>query len=117
MSYFKQANDLYNSKEYKKAIVMYKKAADKNENEIISIYNTAVCYIKLKNYTDAVNCLKLAILMKKESKYYFNLAYCYAMLNNKPKALTNFNLAWALDNNDTDCEKAIDLILANYKKI
>lgn len=116
MSYFKKANELYNSKQYKKAITMYQRALEVNENEASSLYNTAVCYIKLQNYKKAISLLKTAINRKKESKYFYNLAYCYAMINNNRKALNYFNSAWALDNNDSDCEKAINIILDSYRK-
>jgi hypothetical protein len=36
------------------------------------------------------------------------------MLKNNKKALVYFNTAWSLDNNDKDCEKAINLIIKNY---
>ncbi|CAM3008871.1 CDC27 family protein [Hathewaya histolytica] len=115
MSYFKKANDFYNAKEYEKAITMYEKALKTNENESSSLYNTAVCHIKLKNYYKAIDFLKNAINFKKDSKYVFNLAYCYAMLNNNQKALYYFNLSWSINNEDKDCEKAIKLILENYR--
>ena len=51
-----------------------------------------------------------AISIQKESKYFFNLGYCYAMKENSNKALINFNIAWALNNDDLDCEKAINMI-------
>ena len=38
------------------------------------------------------------------------------MTNNNSKALRYFNLAWALDNADIDCEKAISLILSKISK-
>lgn len=110
MNYFEKANDFYNARLYVKAIEMYKKAAVFKENEGASLYNSAVCYIKLNQYNEAIELLKRAITIKKESKYFFNLGYCYAMLNNYKKALVNFNTAWALDNNDSECEKAINLI-------
>lgn len=31
-------------------------------------------------------------------------------------ALRFFNLAWSIDPNDKDCEKAIDLIISKFKK-
>lgn len=114
MNYFKKANELYNAKEYQKAISMYERALKVNENESSSLYNTAVCHIKLKNYKKAVGLLKNAINLKRDSKYIFNLGYCYAMLNDNPKALYHFNLAWSINNDDKDCEKAINLILDNY---
>lgn len=37
------------------------------------------------------------------------------MLNNTSKALYYFNLSWSINNEDSDCEKAINLILNNKK--
>lgn len=116
MSYFQKANELYNTKDYKKAIEMYQQAVIYKDNEAASLYNAAVCFIKLKEYEKAIPLLKSAIIKKREGKYLFNLGYCYAMLNNNKKALVYFNTAWSLDNNDTDCEKAINLIMKNYAK-
>lgn len=114
MSYFQKANDYYNIKDYKKAIDMYEKAIKHKDNEASSFYNSAVCFIKLKDYKKAIPLLKSAINLKMESKYFFNLAYCYTMLEDNKKALVYFNTAWTLDNNDNDCEKAINIILKNY---
>jgi tetratricopeptide (TPR) repeat protein len=115
MSYFQKANDLYNTKDYKKAIAMYQKAVELKDNEAASQYNAAVCFIKLKEYEKAIPLLKSALIQKRDSKYFFNLGYCYAMLKDNKKALIYFNTAWSLDNNDNDCEKAINLIINNYK--
>lgn len=110
MSFFSDGNKLYNSKEYSKAIEFYKKAIEHNDNIACSHYNTGVCYIKLKDYDNAITSLQLALSFQRDSKYYFNLGYCYAMKENTNKALINFNIAWSLNNDDTDCEKAIKLI-------
>ncbi|MCY6482828.1 tetratricopeptide repeat protein [Clostridium aestuarii] len=115
MNYFAKANRLYNEKEYQKAIDIYKKAIESKEHTSASLYNAAVCFIKLNSYTEAIPILKSAIQTKQDSRYFFNLGYCYAMLKNPKKALIYFNTAWALNNNDTDCEKAINLIIKNYK--
>ncbi|WP_275451875.1 tetratricopeptide repeat protein [Clostridium botulinum] len=115
MSYFENANNLYNKKEYKKAIDIYKKAIEYKENTTASLYNTAVCFIKLGDYKRAIPLLRSAILEKRDSRYYFNLGYCYSMLKDNKRALVNFNTAWALNNDDNDCEKAINLIINNYK--
>lgn len=114
MSYFQKANEYYNAKDYKKAIDMYEKAVQIKDNEPSSLYNSAVCFIKLKQYNKAIPLLKSAIKLKRESKYFFNLGYCYTMLKDNRKALIYFNNAWCLNNDDTDCEKAIDLIIKNY---
>jgi tetratricopeptide (TPR) repeat protein len=114
MSYFQKANDYYNSKDYKKAIIMYEQAIKLKDNEASSLYNSSVCFIKLKEYKKAIVLLKSAINLKKESKYFFNLGYCYTMLNDNKKALIYFNTAWCLNNDDRDCEKAINVIIKNY---
>ena len=116
MNYFKKANELYTTKDYKKAIEMYNKCLELNENEPACLYNSAVCFIKLKEYTNAIPLLESAISKKRQSIYFFNLAYCYSMLKNNKKALIYFNIAWTLDNSDYECEKAINLIVSNYKK-
>lgn len=117
MSYFEKANDLYNNKSYKEAINMYRRAIESHENVATSLYNCGVCYIKLKEYKDAVPFFKSAARLKNESKYFFNLGYCYSMINDDKKALLYFNTAWSLDNNDFECEKAINLIIKKYQKV
>lgn len=115
MDYFSEANTLYNSKEYKKALNFYKKALDEDESNSASCYyNSSVCYIKLKKYTEAIEDLKKALTLKEESKYFFNLAYCHALLGNNKDALYYFNKAWCLNENDKDCEKAINLLLKKH---
>ena len=116
MNYFNEGNKLYSEKEFKKAIECYKHSIDLNENIACSYYNIGVCYIKLKCFDNAITMLKKSLSFQKESKYYFNLAYCYAMKHETNKALIYFNIAWALDSSDVDCEKAIKLILNKNKK-
>lgn len=116
MNYFAKANDLYKIKDYENAIQMYQKSAELKEFEAPSLYNSAVCFIKLKDYKSALPLIYKALELRKESKYFFNLAYCYVMLGDNTKALHYFNTAWTLDNDDDECEKAIDLILSKYKK-
>ena len=116
MNFFSEGNKLYNTKEYKKAIDYYKKAIENNENECCSYYNCGVCFIKLKDYNNAISMLNKALEIQRDSKYYFNLGYCYAMKENTNKALINFNVAWSLNNDDTDCEKAINILTSKIKK-
>ncbi len=113
-SYFKKANDYYNKKEYKKAISLYKKAIENEESEACSLYNSAVCYIKLQDYDKAIELLKKALAIKLDNKYLFNLAYCYSLLGDNAKALTYFNWSWAYNNDDFECKKAISMILESY---
>lgn len=116
MNNFNEGNNFYNTKEYSKALSYYKKAIATGENEACSYYNCGVCFIKLKDYDNAILMIKSALSIQKESKYFFNLAYCYAMKEDTNKALIYFNMAWSLDSNDLDCEKAINLIMSKNKK-
>lgn len=116
MNNFNEGNNLYNSKEYSKALTYYKKAIVSGENTACSYYNAGVCFIKLKDFDNAIDMIKNALSIHKESKYFFNLAYCYAMKEDTNKALIYFNMAWSLDSNDIDCEKAINLIMSKNKK-
>lgn len=115
MNFFEKANYMYNLQDYKRAISLYEKAMLSKDNEVAALYNSAVCFIKLKDFEKAIPLLKIALSKKRDSRYLFNLGYCYSMLKDNKKALQYFNNAWALDNNDSDCEKAISLILKAYK--
>ncbi|SHE82296.1 tetratricopeptide repeat protein [Clostridium fallax] len=113
MSYFLEGNSLYINKNYEKALSFYKKAIEHKENEPHALYNSAVCYIKLKEYDKAIKMIENTLLLNLDSKYFFNLAYCYSMKDDNKKALRYFNIAWAMNNEDKDCKKAIDLIIKN----
>lgn len=116
MNYFVEANKSYINKEYEKAFKLYFLAADCKENEAQCFYNAAVCLIKLCHYEKAIALIKKALTKRQDSKYYFNLAYCYSSINNTGKALIYFNKAWALNNEDKDCEKAINILLNSISK-
>lgn len=115
MSYFNKANECYNNKDYTNALTLYLKSIKFKENETSSLYNAAVCLIKLCYYEKASILLKRAIIIREDSRYYFNLGYCKIMLKDKKKALIYFNKAWALDNSDKECERAISIITKSYK--
>ncbi|MDP4143150.1 MAG: tetratricopeptide repeat protein [Bacillota bacterium] len=116
MDYFEKAEFYYNKKDYGMALNAYMKALTTKQNEPALIYNCAMCLIKLQRYEDAIAFLKAAIELKQDSRFYFNLAYCYAKIGDNKKALLYFNTAWALDNEDKDCERAIDMILRSLTK-
>ena len=116
MNHFNEGNKFYTEKQFQKAINSYRLSIDSNVNVPCSYYNIGVCYIKLRDFDSAIKMIKKSLEFQKESKYYFNLAYCYAMKQESNKALIYFNLAWALDSSDLDCEKAIKLILSKNKK-
>lgn len=115
MDFFYEANEQYSSKHYDKAIDLYKKAIKNNENISSSYYNLAVCLIKQFKYNEAIIILKKSLTLSLDSKYFFNLAYCYFQLNDYKNALRLFNLSWSLNPSDTDCQKAISIILSSYK--
>lgn len=116
MNYFNEGNKFYNIKDYSKAIDFYKRSIEMDENKACSYYNAGVCFIKLKDFNSAIDMIRSALSIQPESKYYFNLAYCHAMNEDRNKALIYFNRAWALDCSDKDCEKAINLIMSKNKK-
>lgn len=115
MGYFEMANEQYMIKNYEKAIDLYRKAACMQDNEASSLYNCAVCHIKLNSLDEAIFLLKKALNKKIDSKYYFNLGYCFNAKGDLKKALVYFNRAWSLKNDDEDCKKAIDYILHKIK--
>lgn len=117
------ANKLYKNKKYKEAIIFYKRNIKyllnknidyyyKNNNTNLNqdYYNIGVCYIKLEDYDKALENFKLALNYYRDSKYYFNIGYVYAMKENMKKAYIYFNLAWSLNHNDNDCEKALKML-------
>lgn len=113
MNYFEKANDFYNLKQYKKAIEMYEISSKFQPNTAVCLYNSAVCFIKLEEYNKAIPLLNNAVKLKRQSSYFFNLGYCYAMIKNHKKSLINFNIAWSLNTEDKDCEKAIRILLSS----
>lgn len=117
MNNFDKANQKYNSGQFEDALCLYQKSIQGNREDCHSLYNAAVCLIKLRNFSEAIEYLKKALTIQKDSKYFFNLGYCYVMLNEKALALQYFNTAWSYDNSDEDCEKSINIILKFLRKV
>jgi tetratricopeptide (TPR) repeat protein len=116
MNAFKKANNYYSEMRYEQAIKFYEKVDPKDSVYNTALYNVAVCMLKLNRYEEAIEVYgKVLDINPIHQKSIFNLGYCYAQLNNKKKALIYFNRAWALDNDDESCSKAINLILKTYK--
>lgn len=124
-SVFEQANTVYRSGDYTKALELYREHLKTNPNDPSSQYNAGVCCLRLKRYKMSIKYFLKAIELHKEqkaddiqlSKYYYNLAMAHARLNDNKTALRLFNYAWTLNNYDSDCEKAIKVILmANRAK-
>lgn len=111
MSYLQEANRYYQNKQYEKALKYYH--LDYNETgDTRNLYNIGVCYIKLKTYEDAIGFLKMAIKddFINSQKAFYNLGFCYAMLKDNKKALIYFKSALALDNDDSDSKKSVDML-------
>lgn len=116
IEYFKKANEYYNKQDYKKAIETYNKAIKNGYDQISSIQNIALCYIKLKQYNKSIPLLKITASKKPTGNYFFNLAYAYTMIKKFKKALVYFNTAWSLTPENKNCEVMIDYILSIYRK-
>lgn len=116
MSYFNQANKLYQSRDYETAISYYQKSIYQDVHTACSYFNIGVCLIKLGKFDEAITALKNAIELQPESKYYFNLGYCYSQKNINNKALRLFNIAWSMCPEDDECERAVDITLSRLKK-
>lgn len=111
MVLFEEANILCNNKEYTKAIDLYKQCIDNDEQTEKAYYNLGTCYIKIKEYTKAIDAFRT--VLKIDDTYanaYYNLGYVYSMIDDCKKAYRCFNIAWSLNNEDQECEKAIKLL-------
>jgi tetratricopeptide (TPR) repeat protein len=116
VEYFKTANEYYRKGKYEQAISIYNKAFKEGDNEISSIHNIALCYIKLKQYNRAIPLLRVVVTKKTKGEYFFNLAYAYLMVKNFKKALAYINTAWTLSPYISECESIIKYILKTYRK-
>lgn len=116
MEYFKKGNEYYNGQDYKRAVAIYNKAIKNKDNEIASMHNIALCYIKQKQYKKAIPLLKITVVKNPTGNYFFNLAYAYVMVKNLKKALIYFNTAWSLSPENKNCEVMVNYILERYRK-
>lgn len=98
------------------AIAIYNKAIKNRDNEVASMHNIALCYIKQKQYKKAIPLLRITVLKNPTGNYFFNLAYGYLMVKNFKKALIYFNTAWSLSPENKNCEVMINYILRIYRK-
>lgn len=111
MGLFNEANILCNNKEYTKAIAIYKQCIDNDEQTEKAYYNLGTCYIKMKEYNKAIDTFRT--VLKINDTYvnaYYNLGYAYSRIDDCKKAYRCFNIAWSLNNEDQECEKAINLL-------
>ncbi len=69
------------------------------------------CYIKIKEYNKAIKAFKSVLRISDQySNAYYNLGFAYSMIDDYKKAYRYFNIAWSLNNEDQECEKAIKLL-------
>ena len=106
MDNFERGNKLFKCEDYIAAIEEYKRCQD-DYNKVACLYNIGTCYIKLKQWEDAILYIKKAIRLKEKSEYYFNLGYCYAMMKQNQKSIKYFQKSLELNPYDEDAEKAI----------
>ena len=120
MIYYIEAMKLCFKKDYKHAIPLFLKALDDTDNlEYVecTIYNVAVSFMNLEDYTQAISFLTMYLKRwTGDSMLYFNLAYCYTCIGHNKKALLNYNAAWVINDNDNKCESVIDFLLYKLDK-
>lgn len=94
-----EKRNLYNDKgdyyfdrnEFKKAIVFYTMAYQKNTSDYYSILKKADAYTKLKLYLQAEECYRIVFERKMQIDNVFRLNYAYILLeNNKPEQFKNW---------------------------
>lgn len=97
MTNLQQAEQFYEDKEYEQSLIYYKRAFKEKHNKSkrdAIYYNIGTCYIRLKDYVNALDFLKKAYQLKKESErndVLFNIAYCFASLDKYKEAYHLFS--------------------------
>ncbi|MGL4573042.1 MAG: tetratricopeptide repeat protein [Clostridium sp.] len=110
-SHFAKGNYLYSIGDYENAITQYEKEIDSDSvNKQECYFNIGTSLIKLEKYHTAIPLFQQALGMGVESKYLYNLGYCYAQITNKDKALICFKKSLILNPDDKDCIKAIRIL-------
>lgn len=119
----KKANNLYNQKEYEKAIQAYTKALDFDPinlkfNSVILV-NRALCYEKINKYYDAVNDANLSLQLNPNyARGYIRRANAYIKLKNFKRAVEDFEKAKSIDPSFPGIEsylKDINIKVANLE--
>lgn len=108
MSDFEKANQHYNNQEYETAISMYKKCIENDTAKTSSMYNMAICYIKLKQYSIAKEYLMTLLNVVDNYKVMFNIAVCYSKLGYHKKAYIYLKSASAAKCDDVDIINGIN---------
>ena len=119
----KNANNLYNQKEYEKAIKAYTKALEFDPlnlkfNSVILV-NRALCYEKINKYYDAINDANLSLQLNPDyARGYIRRANTYIKLKNFKRAVEDFEKAKSIDPSSPGIEsylKDINLKVANLE--
>ena len=102
-------NDLYNQKKYNKALHKYKLILNSNYiNNYIIYSNCSACYLKLKNYSSALDyALKSIELNINYSIAWGRIGYAYKKLKLHSNALKAFDIAYKLNKDSEIYQKEI----------
>ncbi len=96
----------FNKNDYKTAIDLYNISMFEDSLEIISRKSRAESYVAMENYPLAIeDYLLLSKKDKFNALYYFELGFCYLMLEDNQNALKNLNLAF--ENNYEDLSELL----------
>jgi len=106
-----KANELFIKKKYNSAIKIYNELIINNYNLSIIYSNKAACYLKLKNYKNALMCSLYSI----ENNLYNSISwgrvgYSYKGLNMIAEALDAFEIAHKLNKNNENYSKEIKFL-------
>lgn len=109
--HFEIGNELYKKQEYVKAIKKFEEVELESQYYIKALYNKGVCLTKLKHYEKGIEALKGVVKRNDiHQKSIYNIGFCYKKLGEVKKALIYFKSALALNNDDIDSKKAVELI-------
>jgi len=86
--YKKQANEYYVNSDWDKAIEMYKKIVEVEENNLNAWVRLSNSYINKKDFENAFKILKTAVTKGDNPNLWYNLSCMYAMKNQKTESMS-----------------------------
>lgn len=110
-----QANESYKKTDFKKAIMLYKKAAFEGDNPALCYFNLGNSYFQIDSIAQSIVYYRAAIDYAPDFyRSHLNLAIAYYTLENSGKCIASAKRALQLNPMD---EKASMLLAASYRKI
>ncbi|MBG6111312.1 O-antigen ligase/Tfp pilus assembly protein PilF [Flavobacterium sp. CG_9.10] len=90
-----QAMLFFNNLKYDKALDSYKKALNKDPNNVFLMQNIGICFYNLKQYLNAISYLKKSLISAdlKDGKAEYLLGMSYFFIKNKENCCKYLNLA------------------------